>query len=251
MKEMTKIMILLIIAVSGNLAAKAKRGVPQKPDYAEEDFESPIKNLGGSEEKVVEESMKSVLNKNEKEKLKHLNKIKEHEHKMQNYKSFKQRSRDLLKRLKRAKNRKEYDQMLSGYKELVKKFKQKFQGCLPPPPPAPLQKKRAPTESRCHQGFRSGWKHGKQWAILITADNSPYEEGLKRVNCLTKWLQTKKESIYSICAKRGALQGYKKWYRLRTHRDELEAYVTQKRLEQSAIFENQEYYQKVMQKVEN
>jgi hypothetical protein len=107
----------------------------------------------------------------------------------------------------------------------------------------------APTESRCHDGFKSGWKHGKQWAILITADKSTYDEGLKRIQCLTKWLQEKKESIFSICAMRGALEGYKKWYHLRTHTQELEDYITKKRLRESAIYENKKYYKNAVSKL--
>lgn len=250
-KFLLTIILFSLISLSSVSSLRAKRGEKKRLiDLGSDDLEKKVKNLGGTEEAIVKESMQNIIGKRNEEKLDHKNKIEEHKKTIEEYADFKKRSKSLIKELKKAKNREEYDKMLSGYKTLVEKFKKKFEGCLPPPPPAPMKRKRAPTESRCHSGFRSGWKHGKQWAILITADQGTYEEGLKRVNCLTSWLRTKKDSIYSICALRGAVQGYKKWYRLRTHREELEEYITKKRLRESAIYENEEYYQKVMQKVE-
>lgn len=246
------ILALLGLLTSTVISVKARRGVKTHAihgmDYQNDDYEDKTRTLG-SEEAVVKDSMQRAMAHNVKTESDHAQKMKQHQNKMKHYNSFRSKSKVWLKKLKGAKNRKEYEQILSGYKQLVKRFKTHFKGCLPPPPPAPTQTIRPPTESRCHSGFRSGWKHGKQWAILITADKASYKEGLKRIQCLTNWLKKKKESIFSICALRGAVQGYKKWYHLRTHKQELEDYITKKRLRESAIYENKKYYKSVVSKL--
>jgi len=201
------------------------------------------------ENDAVNKTMDEILARQKQTKLEKEEELKKHSERVEKFNKLHDESKEWIAKLKSAKNRKEYEEILKGYQELVKRYSKKFKGCLPPPPPAPIQQELPPTEAKCHEGFRLGWKHGKQWAIITSADEESYDEGMKRVDCLINWLQTKQGSIFSICAIKGAKQGYEKWRYLRAHPEELKKYVTDKRLQESATFENMNYYKTVMKRL--
>lgn len=167
----------------------------------------------------------SAFQKYEKKEFNHkVKKINEYNEQMVEYSNWNNESNNWITRLKAAKSKTQYDQILSGYSHLLKDFKKKFKNCLPPPPPAPQKKLKSPVENRCHVGYKKGFKHGKSWAKMVSNDNGTFMGGRRKLKCLIDWLKEKKNSLHHICAIRGAKAGYKRWWKLLHDKKKLQKY---------------------------
>lgn len=101
----------------------------------------------------------------------------------------------------------------------MRRFRKRFKGCLPPPPPGPVKVKMVPAENSCHQGYKVGWRQGKGWAQIVSRDRGTFMDGKTKLKCLMDWMKRKVGSVYHICSIRGAKEGYKKWWVLLRHKN--------------------------------
>lgn len=120
-----KSVILVLVLASALQALKAKRdekvaAIPLE-DYKSEDFED-TEISKGSEEAVVKAGMKQALEEGANSTKKHKKETENHQKNLKEYDNLKNQSKDWLEKLKNAKNREEYEQILKGYQNLVKNF---------------------------------------------------------------------------------------------------------------------------------
>lgn len=193
--------------------------------------------------KTFEKNKERVIQK-KKEEAKSYNK------QMVEFTNWSKESNNWISRLKQAKTRTEYDNILVGYKDLIKNFHKKFKNCLPPPPPSPVNEFKSPVENRCHKGYKQGFKHGKSWAKMVSNDNGTFMKGKRKLKCLIDWLKEKKNSLHHICAIRGAKRGYHKWWKLLHDKKKLKAYERAKFERERTRQRDVEYYKKMAKKID-
>lgn len=181
-----------------------------------------------------------------------------------------------IEKLKRAKTRKEYNQILKGFKQLRVQFKKKFKNCVPPPPPSILinkmkQSRKSIAEDRCHEGYKEGYQQGKFWAKLVLQNSgvkksklsgkeslneslnvlkkSNHRAYISKMGCLLDFLG-QRQTLKNICAIRGAKQGYIKWWDRFNSKGKMDRYLRRKVSTEQQNKANLEYYKRLSRIIE-
>ena len=182
----------------------------------------------------------------------HSNVLEEHKKELQSFDNYHQQSKDWIKKLTEAKTQQQYEEILKGYNALMVTFKDKFKGCMPPPPPSPIHIDQAPEEDDCHKGYKVGWKEGENWANIVTRDQGSFMDGETKMQCLMDWMKKKSGSVYHLCSIRGAKAGYAKWWNMLQPKNEkdLKNFKKLEEDEKEAIRQNIAYYKKLALKLD-
>lgn len=144
---------------------------------------------------------------------------------------------ELLKQISESKTNEDYEVALSNYETF--KAKNKDQGiCLPR---APQRRRDSDPQDRvqkdCTLGYRIGWRHGKRWAHIIVRNGDPKNIGKEKVECFLNSLEPNHVEARHVCALKGAMEGYDRWYTRLTDPKAKEAFDRLKEAEPSALVE--------------
>lgn len=149
-----------------------------------------------------------------------------------------------IRRISRAKTYKEYQQYAEGFKRLVRRFKKKFTKCVLPPPPKFNPVYESPTATECQNGYKSGWKEGKNFARKAYK-NGGFKKGGNKIADLLRTMPVSYENVYAVCRNSGAKEGYAKWKLILTNRKEMKKFMDERRLRKKMTVERMNYYQRL------
>lgn len=119
---------------------------------------------------------------------------------------------ELLKRVAESQTEEDYQVALSNYERFKAQNKEKGV-CLPRAPQRRLSTKATSLIRKdCSLGYRVGWRHGKRWAHIIVRNGDQKAVGRDKVECLLNSLEPNHVEARHVCAVKGALAGYERWY---------------------------------------